>query len=41
VHTINVWPREANHLLDGIYLTTTSTVPTGGTPSGAKVCKGS
>jgi hypothetical protein len=37
VHTINVWPRENNHLLDGIFLTTTATVPSGLIPSGATV----
>ena len=37
VHTINVWPREHNHLLDGIFLTTTAAVPSGGIPSGATV----
>jgi hypothetical protein len=36
-HTINVWPREYNHLLDGVYLSTTTTVPSGGIPSGATV----
>ncbi len=35
VHTINVWPREQNHMLDGFFLTTTSSVPSGGIPSGA------
>jgi hypothetical protein len=37
VHTFNVWPREMNHLLDGFFLTTTSSVPSGGIPSGATV----
>ena len=37
VHTINVWPREQNHLFDGIFLTTTTTTPSGLIPSGATV----
>ncbi len=30
VHTINVWPRELTHKLDGIYITTGASVPTDG-----------
>jgi hypothetical protein len=37
LHTIHLWPREYNHLLDGFYLTKTTTVPSGGIPSGATV----
>lgn len=37
LHTISVWPRAQNHELDGLFLTTTSTVPSGGIPSGATV----
>jgi hypothetical protein len=37
VHTVHVWRRETGHLLDGIFLTTSTTVPTGGVPAGAVV----
>ena len=37
-HTISVWRREAGHLLDGIYLTTKTTTPSGGIPGGAGLC---
>ncbi|MBI4515990.1 MAG: hypothetical protein HY699_09280, partial [Deltaproteobacteria bacterium] len=35
LHTINVWEREPNHLLDGIFISATGAVPSGGIPNGA------